>query len=266
MKCLKDENTFVKYYNKNNNNINKMNCSTKDIIIISVIVFIVLILILGITGFIFLKSGNKSSGTPSGDCGTLLGVWYKADAQSTAYAAMSIGNCTDENGIITPFIDPDSGLEWPMCGSMLATGINSGGLLGPEIWCSDCKFRFNENCHLEMYSKCLETFVGKFAKDGPYFRQDGGWSIDYENGIINTASGNWNSLDSNSQFPNKMIQGNTPTPNNSCPHKYNKNNCQSNMNEWTSCDGLGKGGCCCGNKDCCPSSETNNILKFLGFV
>lgn len=246
-----------------------MNCSVKNIIVISVITFISTLLLLVGAGWLYLNMGSSGGGgTPTSDCGNLAGAWYKEDGgHGEGYVIMTIGYCTSEDtGELASYVSSD-GSEWPMCGSLFVTQLtkSSGGKIkGPDIYCSDCKFRFNKDCNIELLSPCLSNFV---SKDVDYVFQGngGGWVIDWDNKKFETKYGTYVPL-TDDQFPNTMQPGDQPTPlPNECLFKKLKISCGTSKT--TPCGGSTDGYCCCDNdKSCCPKEGNISFLDLLGFV
>lgn len=245
-----------------------MNCSTKNIILISVITFISTLLLLVGAAWLYLKTGTSAGGgTPNSDCGKLAGTWYKENGKKDdGYVILTIGYCTSEDtGELASYVSSD-GSEWPMCGSLFVTQLKPpvNTIKGSEIYCSDCKFRFNKDCNIEMISPCLSNFV---SKDVNYvFQGNGnGWVIDWENKKIVTKYGTYVAL-SDDQFPNTMQSGDQPTP---LPSEclFKKLKLQCGKSPTTSCGGAASGVCCCDNDNsCCPTASDNSVLNLIGFV
>jgi hypothetical protein len=253
-----------------------MNCSGTSIaIVVGVSVLSTILILAFIVWFFVLRSGGGDSGgdIPVGTCPTFSGVWYKETEkgkEDEGYAILSIGVCTDDaTGKPSPFVD-SGGVEWPMCGTLFVNGLNNR-ITGQEVYCSDCKFRFNSNCRIEMISPCLGEFSSQgvdrvFNSDGP------GWILSPDGSEITTAHGSYKSIDP-SMFPNKFIAGgDTPVVENTCDPttKVISSECK-NPGKWSQCGKTLKG-CCCtdeNNASCCSASiqklsSINSILDFLG--
>jgi len=248
-----------------------MTCNTKNILVISTITVVVTvsILLFAIWFFVLRTTNSHNDTTPTGDCSNFAGVWYKEDGDDkSGYAIFSIGVCTsEETGEPQPFVDTDGG-QWPLCGTLFVNNIKSSFVNGTEIYCSDCKFRTNDTCGIEMRSPCL----AKFAKQDLNFifagKNDKGWIISDDGNTISTKYGEYKAI-SPGQFPNKYIKGgNTPVVDTCNKAVLTEIGCNHNGDSWTSCPNS-RTGCCCtndGNISCCEAqaSQRNSILEFLG--
>lgn len=243
-----------------------MNCSTKNILIIIGLTLLSVFVILGIViYFVFLKSSGSSA--PASECGDLLGVWVlkQVDSSPSQRAVLTIGKCFDDSGNDASYVDseyPDT--EYLFCGSLFVVGIDST-VVGKEVYCTDCKFTFINDCNIQMLSRSLQKFVGTVSKPDPIFKGAGeGWKIDCEEGTIKTKYGTYTKLNDD-QFTNTCTVNTQPVT--ECEHKRRKRKCDGG-DGWTDCDGVGKGGCCCDNDDsCCEKSDKKlSFLDYLGFV
>lgn len=248
-----------------------MTCSTKNILVISAITVVVTVSILLFAFWLVTRTTNNDDDTtPIGDCSTFAGVWYKENGdKKNGYAIFSIGVCTsDETGEPQPFVDTE-GEQWPLCGTLFVNNIKSSFVNGTEIYCSDCKFRTNDICGIEMRSSCLAKFANQ-KTDFIFAGNNGnGWKITDDGNTISTKYGKYIAI-SPEQFPNKYIKGgNTPVIDTCDNTVLTKTGCTVRGKNWTSCPDSQKG-CCCDNdlnSSCCEaqsSNKRNSILEFLG--